>query len=503
MLRKKKNSLIFFLSNILFFLTILFTYLDLSKYNIADTILPNEFSLKTYFIIILFLITLFTLINKTKDKFKIFCIFVYYLILSSGVYVLNFPIMDELILITSSFYFFISLSKKKIFLQKNQLLFFIILLILFIQSIVGLFSDIRSARYIFIFLSLLITYIYFSDLDVINDNDHKIFFSYIFSSVILYLIYQFFFWYLKFYIFEMKFPEQTFIGDMQPAFAKSASGHMDAILFLSGYLILFFSINSNSVWKIVTLFISIFLFSIFSDARSSLFILFLTIFFYFFTLKNFKKIFFIFLILLIFIQKDFDNPLNKYLFSEGKTIEEIVNIQTGSKISTPVYQTDQGGYFYEAAERPVYGDFGRLSFVLAGLTTILDKPIQIFFGCGFYNYYNCAEESLIYIHEKFNVKYDKKFSKFGNQSQIRPTAAGTILVENGWLVILILSIVYLDFLIKNIFRKNNKCKTKKILISLYLVVGFISWSIISSLLDIIFFYLFLLPIFRKILFYKI
>ena len=37
-----------------------------------------------------------------SNKYKVFNVFVYYLILSSGIYVVNFPLMDELILIISS-----------------------------------------------------------------------------------------------------------------------------------------------------------------------------------------------------------------------------------------------------------------------------------------------------------------------------------------------------------------------------------------------------------------
>ena len=307
----KNKKILFIFSNIFFFLTILFTYFDLRKYNIADSVYPYDFSFITYFIIILFLINLILLINETKDKLRVFIIFVYYLILSSGVYVLNFPLMDELILISSSFLFLCYLVKKKISLKRNHLIFFIILFILLIQSIVGIFSDFRSIRYILIFSSLLITFVYFSDLDEITENEYKIFLKYLFYSIILYVIYQFFFWYLKFFIFEMKFLEQRFIGDMQPSFSKSASGHMDGLLIFAGYFIIL-PPNSISSKKKLILFISIILYWIMADARSSLLLICIISVFYFFSLKINKKIFFIFLILLIFFQKDyFDNSLNE------------------------------------------------------------------------------------------------------------------------------------------------------------------------------------------------
>lgn len=495
----KNKKILFIFSNIFFFLTILFTYFDLRKYNIADSVYPYDFSFITYFIIILFLINLILLINETKDKLRVFIIFVYYLILSSGVYVLNFPLMDELILISSSFLFLCYLVKKKISLKRNHLIFFIILFILLIQSIVGIFSDFRSIRYILIFSSLLITFVYFSDLDEITENEYKIFLKYLFYSIILYVIYQFFFWYLKFFIFEMKFLEQRFIGDMQPSFSKSASGHMDGLLIFAGYFIIL-PPNSISSKKKLILFISIILYWIMADARSSLLLICIISVFYFFSLKINKKIFFIFLILLIFFQKDyFDNSLNERILRAEQEIVSVISLKTGSSVRAPTYKTDEGYYFYEPEARPVYGDFGRLKFVLGGLISYIYKPLETFVGCGFYNYYYCANEGLIYISEKFNVEFNISNKGFNN-APVRPPAAGTILVENGFFLIIIFILYYINFINQSLVERK---KSQKIFTSFYFFIAIVSWSTFSNILDIIFFYLFFLPIFRKLLFAKI
>lgn len=491
----RNNNRLFFLSNILFFLIILFTYIDLSNYSYHETVYFYEFTLKTYFLIIIFLISLLLLINNAKDKFQKFNIFVYYITLSSGMYALNFPLMDELILISSSCLFLIYLLKKKINLKKNNLIFFLILFVLLIQSIVGIFSDLRSIRYLLIFLGLIITFIYFSDLDEINENEYKIFLQYFFYAIILYVIYQFFFWYLKFFILEMKFQGQRFIGDMQPSFAKSASGHMDAILIFAGYFVILFSVKSSSPWKRLILLISILSFWIMADSRSSLLVFLIVSFFYFFSVNIYKKFFIIFLIFIIMFQKDyFDNFLNDRLIRAQQDIVGITSVQSGTKISQPTYKIGENQYFYETDTRPSYGDFGRLKFIMSGLISYAHKPIQLI-GCGFYNYYYCAEEGLIYVSEKFNVNLSISKKGFLN-SPIRPPAFGTIIVENGLLIIITLILYYIKFVNKNVF---NKKKSQQVFISFYFFIIIISWSMFSNLLDIVLFYLFFIPIFRRLL----
>ena len=160
-----KNKSLFISSNIFYFLAILFTYLDLRQFNIATTVYPNQFSFTTYAIIIFFLINLFLLyINEAGNKFNVLNIFTYYLIISAGIYVLNFPFMDELILITTAFFSFINLFFKKNYIHKSVNFVVLILFILFLQSIIGFIHDIRSIRYFVIFICLIIVFLYFSNL---------------------------------------------------------------------------------------------------------------------------------------------------------------------------------------------------------------------------------------------------------------------------------------------------------------------------------------------------
>ena len=500
------SKFLFISSNILYFFTILLTYLDLSKFNLSDVVNPTQFSLITYVVIIFFLVNIVLLYNHASvDKFEIFNIFFYYLILSSGVYVVNFPLMDELILITSASYFLTQLiMSKRIIYNSSSNYIMLILFILFLQSIIGLFHDIRSIRYIFIFLSLIICFLYFLNLQEINDKKHKIFLNYLFYGIIIYIFYQFFFWYLKFYVFEMKFVGQKFIGDMQPSYAKSSSGHFDAIHILSGYLILFFTIKSDSFIKKLILFFSIFAFWILADARSSMFLLFSIISFYFIIIGNSKKIIFISLTILILIQTSlFNFTENKYISRAQNTIEDIVNIKIGAEVKKPVYKLESGAFYYTEEVRASYGDFGRLSYFLTAINSIKYNPF-IFVGCGFYAYYYCSEEAQIEVHDKFDVPIAENLRGFGNK-QVRPPAAGTIIVENGLLIILMSLFYYMKFLKKNIYIVNGKLliKTKLIIISIYLFSTIIIWSLFSNILDIIFVYLFLMPIFRKYVFYKI
>ena len=98
------------------------------------------------------------------------------------------------------------------------------------------------------------------------------------------------------------------------------------------------------------------------------------------------------------------------------------------------------------------------------------------------------------VHEKFNVLIKENNTQgFGNRP-IRPTAAGTIFVENGFLIIFISLLYYFNSLTKNIYAD-------KIILSLYLFLNIIIWTIFSSLLDIIF-SIYFSTIFQKISFYK-
>ena len=51
------SKFLFISSNILYFFTILLTYLDLSKFNLSDAVNPTQFSLITYVVIIFFLVS--------------------------------------------------------------------------------------------------------------------------------------------------------------------------------------------------------------------------------------------------------------------------------------------------------------------------------------------------------------------------------------------------------------------------------------------------------------
>ena len=502
MIKIKKNNLLFILSNILYFLSILFTYIDLKNFSIVDSVYPNQFSFQTYFIIFLFLTNLFFIyFFESNNIFKIFNIFTYYLVLSSGIYILNFPIMDELILIISSIFFLIQFFiKKKIFYNKKSIFFILILTILFIQSIIGLYHDYRSLRYFVIYPSLIITFFYFSELNHFDKVKQNTFFNYVFFSILIYVIYQFLFWFLKFYVFEMKFEGQKFIGNMQPSFALSASGHFDVITILSGYLILRLTINSQSIFKRSLLFFSIIGFWIFADARSSLLILILVIIFYFLLASNLKKLILISIIYIFIFQLDYlENNPNKYLKRAVNITKDVLNFKTETTVRQSLYKLQDNEYFYEEKIVPAYRDFGRLAFVLGGVYSLKHDPHLIIFGCGFYGYYKCAETGRRQIFQKYNISYNENIFRGFGGNRIRPPSAGTILVENGLIIIFMFVIYYCNFLIKN-FKKNNKkllFEPKKILLSFYLFIAILLWTIFSSITDIIFIYLFMIPYFIK------
>lgn len=505
MLTLKTSKTLFIFSNILYFCSILFTYLDLKKFKIENTVYPNQFSPMTYTIILMFLINLFFLyICVSKDKFKIFNIFVYYLVLSAGVYVLNFPMMDELILISSSIFFSIQfISNKKILFYRYTLLPLTILIILFIQSIMGLLHDFRSVRYIFIFLSLIISFLYFSDLQEIDNKKHIMFIRYIFYAIVIYMLYQFFFWFLKFYVFEMRFPEQKFIGDMQPSFAKSSSGHFDAIHIFSGYLILYFSNKAGFTFKSIILFSLILVSWVLADARSSLFLICSVGLFYFLYLNFKRKIVFIFfLTVLIFQSTYFNNSFNFYIEKVKNITTNILDFKQGTEKKIPLYKLESGEFYYKETVRSAYPDFGRLSYALSAINSINYSFDKIIFGCGFYGFYYCADKAIKDIYDKYDIPLEVNAGGFAKK-KIRPPAFGTIFVENGLILIFLGIFYYIRSLKKNILvRRGILIYNTKIIFQIYFFFTIVSWTFFSNILDIICIYLFLFKIFRKFLFFK-
>jgi len=410
--------------------------------------------------------------------------------------------MDELILITSSIFFFIQLIKKKFIYDNKNTFFIIILVILFLQSVVGLYFDYRSIRYFIIYPCLIIAFLYFASLREVNESNQVIFFNYIFYGILIYVIYQLFFWFLKFYIFDMKFFGQRFIGDMQPGYSLSSSGHFDSIHIITGYLILYFITKSESLIKGTILLLSILAFWIFADARSSLFILILVIIFSFFLFeKKFKFIFIFFIFLISFQQTFFENSFNKYLKRAQNISKDVLTFKKDTVVRNPIYLLENDDYFYKEKIVPAYRDFGRLSFILGGLNSLKYNGHFIIFGCGFYSYYQCAQEGRIEIYEKYNIPINQNNSRGFGGNKIRPPAAGTILVENGLIIILLGFFYYLIFLKKNIRFFNGKIQfdSNKILLTFYLISAISVWTIFSNILDIIYIYLFLMPIFRKYL----
>jgi hypothetical protein len=298
----------------------------------------------------------------------------------------------------------------------------------------------------------------------------------------------------------MKFVGQQFIGHLQPSYSKSASGHVDAINIVSVFLFLYFSIKKIFFWKRFFLFFSVLSFWILSDARSSLFLFATMLLFYFIFSKSYKKILLILAIpLLIFFINIFDFSYVKKMNDRAMNIfSNFFNVESGTiEASAFFYDEDTGEYFYKSRDKPKYGDLGRLAYVSSAIAASENNFIGILFGCGFYGYYKCAEESLDDFYKEKNVIRSESNRGFMG-SKIRPPAAGTIIVENGLIVILILTWLFFNFVRRNINRNLDKT-----LLSIYILSTLLVWSYFSNLLDIIFIYYFITPFLYKSLFYKI
>jgi hypothetical protein len=296
-----------------------------------------------------------------------------------------------------------------------------------------------------------------------------------------------------------------FIGGMQPAFAMSASGTVDALHILSGFIILYYVTKKIFFMRSFILFLSIVLFWILSDARSSLFIMLSLIFFYFLIKKLNKKVIFIIFFLFLMFQKDlYDSGLNTKLINIQNVVVSFFNFEKGYEIRPAAIKLSDGEFYHKEKIGPVYDDFGRTTYFLAAIHFIEFDFIKFFFGCGFYKYYECAEKYLSKIYFDAGVPMPGENIGFLDK-KIRPPAAGTIIVENGFLVILLACFYYLNFLKNRFYVSKEKyfCNFKKILLSIYTFTTIISFMFFSNIMDIGLLYLFLLPLFNRYLFFKI
>jgi hypothetical protein len=484
----KNTTLIFFITNFFFFLTILFSYLVFkdSKESIVYLDFLDNYPAHNIFTTLAFCFTTLFIVSliynffiNQKNKNLIFSIYFYFLLLSSGFYLINLPIIDELIMISSSFFFAL---KKRDFAKYSYkdiiilLLFFLLLL----QSIVGLIHSIKSIRYIVIFLSLIVSFIYFSSHDFINQKkeerreERKSFLNYIFYAVIVSYFFQFFFWYLKFYVLEFKEADQFFLGSLQPALINSAAGHMEAFQIMSVYLILYYTIISKYIFRRIILFFLLILMWKMADSRAALLLAIICSIFYFYIVScKIKFIIILFLILTFSIE-------NNFLSSIPKIVYRVIDAQ---KVEAPLENSEYAD--------PVYGDINRFAY---GFSPILKFNIHnnyyILYGCGFYGYYLCNQSNLLEVFDDFGVNYVLKEGSLG--TLIRPPALGTIIVENGLILIFTFLFIYFNFIFKNFFR--NKIK---IILSIFFFSIALIWSFFTNLMDIVYFYYLLMPFFYK------
>jgi len=152
------------LSLILLFVASFLTTYDLSFYEYGYPLPFYQFSKSTIAVVLVFLLCISLIFIKKEDDF--FLSLMFWLVLTSGLAILRFTILDEIILLIACIVIIIkSILKKNIKIKKkfnfSEILFLLFILIIFFQSIFGLFNSIKSLRFILIYFSIATLFFFF------------------------------------------------------------------------------------------------------------------------------------------------------------------------------------------------------------------------------------------------------------------------------------------------------------------------------------------------------
>ena len=142
---------------------------------------------------------------KKEDDF--FLSLMFWLVLTSGLAILRFTILDEIILLIACIVIIIkSILKKNIKIKKkfnfSEILFLLFILIIFFQSIFGLFNSIKSLRFILIYFSIATLFFFFISNKKFSCNLEKIV-NICSNAVIIHYLITIFIWFINYYYLKI------------------------------------------------------------------------------------------------------------------------------------------------------------------------------------------------------------------------------------------------------------------------------------------------------------
>ena len=444
----------------------------------------------------IFILFIFNVFIYNKKNFIYYLIF--FTIFSAGSYLFGYPILDEIIFLIAAIAIVINFYKKKIKLDlKFENLFFLFLiLIALIYSFIGINYNIKSIRYISLYSSCFIIFLYVISNSFPQINKALLICSIYYSSI-GYLIVEIAVWTIKFFYFNNFDQVGSFVGNMQTANTSSSTPYANLAgisgTFISLYILRF---NKDYIRPAVLIFI-LFLTMHLQDSRSLLLLLLFFSIGFFLTKFNLIKL--KFLIITIFLC----SALHIFIFglpglyrslstSQSTVIETLSPVQKGEVTQN---------YKNQKISVPRDRDGLRKMYFISSVNYIKEKNIKnTLLGCGLYSYFEC-NDSLDKIAKKYDINLNIPVNKTTNK-KIRPPSIAAVVTEFGLLFILLSFFLLIYCYFKQIIKKKF-ISFKNFEISVfyfYNAVVIIIWSFFGYIEDVSYFYLLAMP---NLIFYSL
>jgi len=477
---------------LLYFLCSFFTLSDLSihNYNKNHSLYPWKYSFFTIFLCLTFILYIFIIFIYNVKSFIPLLLFT--LILSAGSFILGFPIFDEIIIFIATISvvinFFYQKKKIKFNLSFENTIFIFLIFFAFIYGITGVSYTLKSIRYIFLYFSILIIFLY-SISNLFPKINKKLLINYIYYAVVAYLFMQIVLWGIKFYVFQEYFQTKLFgylfWGNMQPMNLRSATNYTDIAGIVGTFISLYILRYSNDYIRPLILTFLLFITMCLEDSRS------LLLLFYVFSagllLTKFNLTKFKFALLAIILCSLLHYSVYKRNFFH-KTFDQISNYFT--------IEYGEKEYNYENSTLlvPKSPDALRQLYLISSIEYVKNKNIESIIGCGLYGYWECNHEIFL-LAKKYGIEhFDQPKGNLGT-NYLRPTSVSAIIVEfgTGFIFLSFFLLIYCYY--KKIkFKSNYFFKNLEMSIFyFYNAIVLIFWTFFGNLEDVSYIYLLMMP----------
>ena len=406
-------------------------------------------------------------------------------VLTSGIFVLRFPIFDAWLagmIVLGGIVSIIngSIPRKQLQQRDWVLLFFIFLLHLFILSIIGLFvyDNIKAIRFSIIF-SIIIAILYMVAQYDFPRLNH--------SQITRLIAYMGLFYYLLYLVHGLVFYQYVYtrgiwagIGGFVGAGAQTV---INIVAAPAAFILIFQEKGKHKFLGWTVLVLAIIVTSL-ADARGGMLAILLATLGVFFTygFSRTIKVFLFVGVITVIIGTVFFGRTQR-IFELSEDIFSSVNIARGHQV-------------YEYYGRHVHagkGDAGRFLLVRSGIEALLNEnPFQSIFGSGTYGYYPVAGSYFKSVASEYGIEDTFPTSGAFGKEPPRPPALGAMIVEAGFLGLALILLCLAVVIRVTMFGTGLSLRRNNILIAIPLFSAML-WTYFGESQNIIMFYLLIMP----------